>query len=101
MTPKVLARPEKVLKYAKWCPTLVTQDGRKFTWAHLVKDYVAQLEVGETVMLAHRLNVPTEDWCFEIYPVTIAEDQWMKERGRPNYPHTWFGNGRSIVVEIR
>lgn len=99
MTPKLLAKPTSVHRYVMHSLGVITQCGRKFTWNHLT-DRGRQIKVGDKVWIASRLNLRPQDWCYELYQVTIESDAYMEKQGHKNYPKTWFGNGRDIVWEI-
>jgi hypothetical protein len=100
-TPKLLGKPAvPSAVYIKRCSTIITQCGRKFTWAHLVPHHQQGIKVGDKVWVARRMPVQSSEWCLEIYQVTIEEDPGMASRGHPNYPKTWFGGDRSIIWEI-
>jgi hypothetical protein len=100
MTPKLIAKPTSVHWYPKHSEGLITQCGRNFTWGYRKPHWVKEIKVGDRVWISNRLNVRTEDWCYELYQITIYQNKYMAEHGHPNYPQTWFGNGRDIVWEI-
>lgn len=100
MTPKLIAKPTSVHRYPKHSAGLITQCGRKFTWNHNKPHWFKEIKVGDKVWIAARLPVRTEDWCYELYEVTIQADTYMAAQGHRNYPQTRFGNGRDIVWEI-
>lgn len=102
MTPKLTARIVTVQDPKGYRTSHVeSQCGRKFVWGHTLPHVIRELRVGDTCWIAHRLNLPKADWCLELYRVTIEADKYMAEHGHPNYPRTWFGNGRKIVVESK
>lgn len=101
MTPKLIAKPSSVHRYPKHAAFLQTRCGKVFTWAHLKPDLSKQIKVGDIVWVAKRLNRPTQDWCYELYPVVIQPNAYMVSQGFKNYPQTWFGNGRDIVWEVK
>jgi hypothetical protein len=99
MTPKLLAKPTSVHRYPKWSAGLITQCGRSFTWGHRKPHWMKEIKVGDKVWVAHRLNVRTEDWCYELYQVIVQPYELMVKQGFKDYPKTFFGNGRDIVWE--
>jgi hypothetical protein len=100
MTPKLIAKPTSVHRYPKHAEGLITQCGRRFTWGNRKPHWVKEIKVGDRVWVARRLPVRTEDWCYELYQVTIRENEYLAKNGRPDYPRTHFGNGRDIIFEI-
>jgi hypothetical protein len=56
--------------------------------------------VGDNVWVARRTNVSKQDWCFDLYQITIQVDVYMEKHGHLNYPKTWLGRGRQIVIKI-
>jgi hypothetical protein len=100
VTPKLLGKYTRELVYRDrpQKPAIVTTCGRKFVMLHqLPQTYV----VGELLWIANRLNVHHSDpWCLELYQITVMPDPYMASRGHPNYPKTWFGGTRRVVVEI-
>lgn len=100
MTPKLIAKPTSVHRYPKHSEGLITQCGRKFTWSHRKPHWVKEMKVGDKAWVASRLPVRTEDWCYELYQITVQENKWMAARGHAGVPVNYFGDGRDIVWEI-
>lgn len=103
MTPKLIGMytGELVNLDRRPKPAIMTQCGRKFVMRHQLPPEQQKYAVGENAWIANKLNVVHGDpWCLELYQVTIVEDPAMRERGYPNYPKTWFGGTRHVVVEI-
>ena len=101
MTPKLIARIVTVQDPKGYRKSHVESlCGRKFVWGHSVPHVLAEIKVGDKVWVARRLNVRRDQPCLELYQVTIEADKYMGEHGFPNYPRKWFGNGRTIIVEV-
>ncbi len=101
MTPKLLAKPDVVCAYPKHSEFLTTQCGRKFTWGRFKTHWLKDIKVGDKVWIARRINVPTSDWCYELYEVTVCESKWLAAHGFKNRPQTNFSGDRDIVWEIK
>jgi len=103
VTPKLIGMYTRALCYRdrKPDPAIITQCGRKFIFRHQLPVEQQGYVVGEKLWIANKLNVVRGDpWCLELFQVTVMEDPMMRERGHPNYPKTWFGGTRRVVVEI-
>lgn len=103
MTPKLIGQYTRALCYRDRKPeaAIITQCGRKFVMLHQLPPEQQTYVVGEKLWIANRLNVHHSDpWCLELFQVIVMEDPYMRERGHPNYPKTWFGGTRRVVVEI-
>jgi hypothetical protein len=77
---------------------IISEDGQHFAREHSVHHDPHQ--VGDNVWVARRTNVSKQDWCFDLYQITIQVDVYMEKHGHLNYPKTWLGRGRQIVIKI-
>lgn len=75
------------------------EDGKKYQFAHSIRNYTRSLKVGDVVMIAklrhtHRSN----EYVWDVYKVTLPAFVY-EYNGKETYvPKTWFGNNSYLVI---